>query len=418
MTGVWKVGTPRLDLSVAALRQVGIVLAFVVTTIGFATTTNSSRALIEIIRFSCLALLVIAALLIAFRESGFNKDVSRALLVAVALTAYGLLLSTMSGSLGVVESTLLRDLVMLLLSIYFIARGGRCVISSAAAKACVGYGLTVLVLTVMTDGIVLSYPPRFVFEYAALMLDGSSVYSQGISKFYGFVAIPAAYIAVVARRITEKTAYGMCAFLFLLLSALGGARGDSAAAALVVACCVFFCGSRESRVLIVAILFALGLVVSSLVDFSDFTIVSRFAALDGGLGAREAFYLDALRLIGAEAKCAYIGCGFGFFQEYYGYSAGSYPHNFLLEMSIVFGVPITFLVLCVALLGLLRDAFSNDSENGVFALLVTFSFLVQLKSGTVLSAWWLMGGLIFYLGRGFDAIEMGGRFRHSSVWPR
>lgn len=398
----------------AVMQQVGILLAFVVTTIGFATTTNSSRVVIELFRLGCLGLLVFSALFVVFRESGVSARPIRVIMVAACMLAYGLLLATINGGLSVVQPTLLRDSILLLLFAYLVARGGRCVVSRRVAKACVGYGVLVTALTLAADGLVLSYPPRFVFEYTALMLDRSAAYSQGISKFYGFVAIPSAYIAVTAPRLAEKAIYGAAAFLFLLLSALGGARGDSVAAVFIVAVCVLFCGSKESRIVVAGLLVVLIVAIISTVDLSDFVIFSRFAALDGGLGAREALYADALRLIGVEASCAYLGCGFGFFQNYYGYSAGSYPHNFLLEMAIVFGVPLTLLILLFAGVGLWCDLRSKGAENGVFALIVGFAFLVQMKSGTLLSAWWLMAGVFFYLVRAIDAFKIGGDYANAS----
>lgn len=393
-------------LNGAALQQVGIFAAFILTTIGLATTTNSSRALVEVIRLGSTVLLVGVSFILVLQEKAVSRFVSRAMLAGGLLLSYGVFLAVLKGGVSIIQENLIRDLVLMTAFIYLVAKGCNVVLSEMVAHLCVWYGLIVVALTILSGGLVLDYPPQFILEYAATSLDRTSGYSQGISRFYGFSAIPAAFIAVTATGLKSRIFFGISAFVFLALSALGGARGDSVAALFVVALCVVFYGSGRGRLLVALMVFCFTVILFSFIDYTDFALFNRFMALDGGIGSREMLYRDALRLIGERPDCAYFGCGFGFFQKYYGYAAGNYPHNFILESVIVFGIPLTLTLAVLLFVGLFNELKSEISSNGLFVLVLIFALFVQLKSGTILTAWLLMGGVIYYVARGFSFLLM------------
>ncbi|WP_157277039.1 hypothetical protein [Thauera aminoaromatica] len=378
-------------------RDAAIVFAFLSVTIAFATTTNSSRVAIEFVRIlSVLALFAVVAVL-AFKD----QRVQRSTLLAIGLFAlfflYGLVLAVGNGGLVYIEESLLRDFLLTAVLVYVFSKNSREIVSERAAKFIISSGVFVVALTIYYSGLDFSYPPRFHFEYSSNLLDRTTAYSQGVSKFYGLLALVSAYLSVKAFDATRVLFYVVMMLFFLMLSALGGARGDSLAAIFLALGYVFVFGKISQRFILMGLASLLFGYLAFSLSFSDFTLVARLQSLDGGMGAREDLYLKALELVGSNSTCSYFGCGFAYFQKYYGLGAAYYPHNFFLELVIVFGIPLSLILIALAIGGVIVDGGEYRSRNHLFLLVLGFFFLIQLKSGALLSAWWLMAG-VFWLG--------------------
>jgi hypothetical protein len=121
----------------------------------------------------------------------------------------------------------------------------------------------------------------------------------------------------------------------IFLSALGGARGDFLVGGIVVLLIIIRCGSLKTGALILLPLLLFSL---SYLDISadDFLIIKRFSVIgDGNFGLRDVLLLQSIELLSEEIKCLAMGCGLNYFQIYYGYGYGMYPHNiFVVERAM------------------------------------------------------------------------------------
>lgn len=373
--------------------DLAIIAGFVAITIAHATTTSSSRFVYETIRLVCVLVLAVSVLFLVQRQNGFTRHfLLSAAFLAIFLT-YGVVRALATGSLGIVEAGIGRDVLLIFCLAYLFSQGYRAPVSDFVGLAIIVYGVCVLVVTMLSGGFTFSYPPRFVFEYEEAVRNAQIGYSQGVSKFFGYVAVVAGYFAVRSLERVRILLFSLLTVLFLLLSALGGARGDSLAAIFIVISYGLFFGSAHGRSLLLLLCGLVGAWLWFSVDVGDFALLRRLSALDGGLGTRDVLYSMAIELIGVEPVCSYFGCGFAYFQHYYGLNPGSYPHNFFLELGVVFGVPLSIFLLVMWCLGFVKVISLQESESALYFLIFFYSFLLQLKSGTLLGAWWLMAAM-------------------------
>ena len=375
------------------LDDLAVFSGFVAITAAFATTAAATRVLIEFFRLSSAVLFLLVIFLLIFRSGEFRRFGLVAFLFSAVLIAYGFAASLINNSFGVVEEGFFRDCLLILAFVYVFSRSPEVIVSQRVGRLIVAYGAVVLFLTVSGGGLEVSYPPKFNFEYNALYLDRSVEYSQGISKFYGFIAVVAAYLSVRDAVFLKSASYAFVTLLFLGLSVLGGARGDSVAAALIALGCMLVQGKGIKKIAILVAISALIVFFLTRVDINDLVFFSRLKGLDGGLGAREVLYSKGYELIASEAMCSIFGCGFGYYQHHFALLPSYYPHNFFIELAIVYGVPISVTIILFSIYGLFIIFRKELSGNGLFLIILLFFFLIQLKSGTLLNAWWLMAGV-------------------------
>lgn len=396
-------------VGVLSLKDVAVFLAFVSVTVAFATTTSSSRVLIEWIRFFSVLTLVLIIVFSIFRDYRFHRSSLLAIGAYFLYSSYAVVGAVANGGAVFVEESLARDVLLTVALIYVFFKESDRVIPERVAQLLLVFGFLMVGLTIYFDGISFSYPPRFNFEYGSILLERSTSYSQGASKFYGLFAIVAAYLGAKSIALRFVFVYSLCVVFFLFLSILGGARGDSVAAVLLVLGYLFFAGRAIVKAVLLSIVFILVAVIATRVELTDFALFSRLQSLDGGLGAREDLYGRAIDLVASEWRCSYFGCGFAYFQKYYGLSAAHYPHNFFLELGIVYGIPLGLLLLILAVYGAVLDSYETGGANALFYIISMYFFLIQLKSGTLLSGWWLMASVFFFAGKALQSLEAGFR---------
>jgi len=389
-----------------------VALYTMATTVSFASTTLSSRAFIEPVRLLALgAALGIASLVFLQRLRLARGTVLGIVVYGVAL-CYGVMLASANGGMVHISEQLAADVVLALTGIYLFSSIGQNILPTRAVLLYLVFAGVVLALTIAVGGFTMAYPPQFTYEYAASEAGVAIYYSQGVSKFFGLAAIAAIFVAFSApSRIVRLLLFGVCLGA-LGLSLIGGARGDSVAAALIV---LAYSSYRSPGSLLIwlgavggAVLFLQGTIV-----LEDFMIFNRLMNLQDDVGLREILLRQAAQLLAEQPACLTVGCGFGFFQRYYGYDSGLYPHNIALEAAIVWGIPLVLATAVLVFFGFVTYLRRSRSQNDAFVLFYAYFLFLFLKSGTILGAWFVLGGSIHFLG-----ITLGELVRHRQVRPQ
>ena len=94
---------------------------------------------------------------------------------------------------------------------------------------------------------------------------------------------------------------------------------------------------------------------------------------------RDILWANGWELIASDSNLI-TGNGFNYFQHYYGYDFGLYPHNLLIEIVISFGV-IGVILSAGSLAGFFLSTRNMNVKNSVLA----FIFLSYMKSGSLIS---------------------------------
>jgi hypothetical protein len=212
-------------------------------------------------------------------------------------------------------------------------------------------------------------------------------YSQSTTAFFGLGAIFFTFLACALNNKIRIFIF-IVALLYLFISFLGGARGEFIVALLIINLILFKFLSIGQ--IILYLFFLSGLVVGNLFyeifDFGDFIIMQRFAAtlFENNFGYRDILFRQSLELMSDRWDCILIGCGFNFFQTYYSYDLGMYPHNSFLELIITFGL-ISVPLILLAVLGCVLGYLTKFGNTFMFYVLLFF-FGTTLKSGTILTS--------------------------------
>ncbi|EFJ8995251.1 hypothetical protein OFP28_01970 [Escherichia coli] len=238
------------------------------------------------------------------------------------------------------------------------------------------YCFVAFIITVGSGGFSIAFPPKFIFNDAAI-----DSYSQGISKVY---MIGALLTLISFTKYNKKISLVFSVF-FLLLSFLGGARGDFGIGFILYSFIVMVYNKKLG-----AISLLLAVVVSSLSFMSmselsqDFYIINRFMQLDSSnLGQRDVLAGNALTLLSENTVCVFTGCGFNAFQYFWGYRVGLYPHNVMIEAAITFGLPLAALLVCAYIYCLFKSFLNGKLLNG-FTIIGIYLVAIGMKSGTII----------------------------------
>ena len=142
------------------------------------------------------------------------------------------------------------------------------------------------------------------------------------------------------------------------------------------------------------------LIFSSMNVFEDVVAVQRFYLLfEGDLSSRDSLLGQVLDLLANQPSCILFGCGPGFFQRYYGYDFGYYPHNSIAEALVVYGLPVLIVGLVFAANGLVKY-YKKVGGVDLFLIYFSYSCLVSLKSGYLFGSWVVVAGVFFFIGIG------------------
>ena len=242
-----------------------------------------------------------------------------------------------------------------------------------------------LLIVYFSGAITLNPFPMFAFNIVDII---NYNYSQGTTSFFALGSIFFFFLSCTTLSKITNFFFLVTALIFLYFSMAGGGRGDFIMGIFAIILILF--KFLSVRWLILTMFFLSGLVMwilsSELIDFSNFLMVRRLAGVfvDQNFGGRDVLINQSFELLSNRLDCLLIGCGYNYFQIYYDYNFGMYPHNTFVELIITFGIFISLPLILIVLLGCIRGYFSKLGNTFIFYVL--FYFLgISLKSGNLLT---------------------------------
>lgn len=261
--------------------------------------------------------------------------------------------------------------------------------------------------TYVTGGISNEIPPKFNFE--ALSLEGAQTdYTQGASFFYATAAICSGIILKASMENKYKILYSILMLFFIFLAFAGGSRGEIVIALLII---IFSTLPKNIfyRIMLTLFFFVLSLfMVSYILNFNeDYVVFSRFREIINGesYGQRDILFNQGLSLLNYNQGCFIHGCGAFYFQSFFNYPYGLYPHNLIIEIAISGGVLITIILI----IGFWRGLLFTPIKNSYYYIFL-FNFLVSMKSGDIFGSWVSIAFIFYTAALGFIVFYYGARY--------
>lgn len=383
--------------------SVGLFFLYVTSTIAFATTTVATDVLFDAIRLTSAALTVLCFVLGATR-SKFQKKQAYSLLLFIGLMMHGLILAFINGiDMKYLLPLPLNAAIILTFLMYFSSRNHE-VFGPSLVWFIILYILAILSYTLASGGLTIGFPPTFHYGYLTSKLgtEYDIQYSQGATKFYGLASILSSYLFFISFGLRKLT-LSLTAIIFIILMIIGGARGDSAASMLIILILAFV---RYRQYTIFFIIAGVPLTIFAIGDqFAELVLFDRFQRITTDFDVRALLLVQALEILSTRTDCLVIGCGFNFFQHNYGFDISRYPHNFMVEMILVFGLPVTATLLALAIKGFRKHLRTNGFLGDAFIPIFMFFFLIGLKSGSILFSWFLFAGFVYFAATAFAGTE-------------
>ena len=353
-------------------------------------TTIASYESITIFRIFC-ACVVALSLAVSFVERGrFSTQQIFAILVFALVSVYACVSALTKSVVVFGPNSLLMDVLIISAGIYFVSRWGSLVKVRDIAQFFAIYAVTAVIWMLAIGGLKVAPIPHFNIEYGSINIGRTEDYSLGLSFFFGLSAVASANILAETPGFFVRLMMGILTLIFIALCLLGGGRGEVIATLLVTSVTLvslkrLFVPIGLSFVLLFTYFF-----LDSINLLESFVVVERFLLLfDGDLSSRDLLLRDALELLRDNPQCLLIGCGAGFFQHFYGYGVGYYPHNSVAEAIITFGFPAVLLVSAFVVLGSYRYLRKTGRPDFMFGLFL-YVFIVSLKSQSLFGSWLLL----------------------------
>ena len=382
-----------------------VILSYLImATIGMATTNDASRIFISVFRiFSIICILaslfyILIAGLIKFQNL-FLVLITYSIFIIV-----GILLSLFNvGYVEYFEIKSLNLLVILIGSIIFAIHANNSN-DSYLINIFISYVYVVFIATILSGGFVLEIPPRFDLEFMSDIYREES-YSLGLSQFYGFGAIFASFASIKSNSKLGFLFYFFTFFLFGVLSVLGGGRGDTIIALGISS--LFFLRTFPLQSIIIIALALIYILFTDLwfILLDGFVFFQRLAEFEDGLSGRGELLSQSLDLINERPHCLLLGCGFDYFQSFYGYDIGLYPHNVVAEYLITLGIFSSFFIFIAVSIGVFKE-YKRNSKLTIYFLILLYAFLISLKSQSILNSWMLTPLIIYYVSISFDRTKL------------
>ena len=385
-------------------------------TVSWASTTESTISNLNTLRYF-FTLVVFLFLVWGIKKKASKVSaiiISTGIFLMFTLYSIFMLAVQISGDASNIESLIIWFLLCSSIAgVFYLTPFGSPIVSERVAIMYIIFVTIIMFYTVANGGLIFSGFPKFIYDLQNI--NGVTLtYSQGISKFFGLAVI---FLSIIISKYKKKWYLKLfCTSLlifFLFLSLIGGGRGDFAVALLIS---LFILRVHY----IITFMFILGLLIILVPNkldqlISGYSILfDRFLALSYSLGARDVLIIDSFNLLIEKPSCVVFGCGIGFFQMYYNYSIGQYPHNVFLEFIISFGLILTTVTIYLVLLGI-RNIRDNHGSSEYFLWMIMFFFLISFKSGSVVNSFLLFGGVGFILIHGVISISNKYNYRNNNV---
>ena len=342
------------------------------------------------VRFTALGILLLSiglSVVSAIQKDAIKTTIAFQLLAHLFLLAYGILGSLVFGGFRFFEDqrliaflliSLILSYVLTQLQTDFKTRQFANLISSS-------WLLDVFFIAglsyIFFSG-VMTFSPLPVFNFIGK--EGDVDYSQDTTALFGLGASYFLYRAAFNKAIS-RFLYLFLAISFLFLSVFGGARGDFVVSILVFILILFRLYSLLFKLLFSVISVTVIICFLFAVDISDIVLYQRFQEVfEGYLGLRDVLLSQTADLLASKPACLISGCGFNFFQFYYGYEFGMYPHNIIAELLITYGVFIALPIVALLFVGIWRAFWGDVGTSFVFYFCI-FQIGIALKSGVLVS---------------------------------
>jgi hypothetical protein len=381
--------------------SVGVYCFFVLTTVSGLVTTYGSREAIYLIRLIAVVFVSIATLL-AVARSRIARSVAISLVLYLFAFLYAIDAAIVTGGLEVAGQSLVVDFIVSICGIILFGtqfHASTRVFPCEFLKLFVYYAIGSFLLTCIFGGFAFELPLRFVFDVGSDLIGREENYSLGMTSFFMLASIFASIGIVRSGLNIRGLIYFSLLFLFLFLSILGGGRGELIVGFLIIVFVLFI--ERKVRLVSIAafgVLALVALMINWASLFEDIVALQRFHAIFGGdLSSRDLLMRKVLDLLIDQPLCMFLGCGPGFFQKYYGYEFGFYPHNSIAEALLIFGLPLLVLGLTFAMHGFITY-YKRVGRFDLFMVFFVYNCLVSLKSGYLFGSWVLVAGVFFFIG--------------------
>lgn len=364
----------------------GFAIFLALITVKSAALTVDHYLFLHFIRTALLASagIMTAYLAMTFITRSANAAVLIPLFMHVVLVVWGLLMSMVFGGFSFFNAINTSSLILSFFATITFAgvmqqtKYGKDVITNNSILRVyfILQLIVVFILAFFQEG----FPYYLSFQVSS---EAKDFYSQGFTHLFSLSLIFFAFAAFSKSKI--NLFYLGASILSFVLMILGGARGEVIIAVFVL---ILF-SLRQSRFhhfafgcLCLALLMP---VLAANVDLDKIVLVERFLVmLDGDFGSRDKLLFSAMNVLAAEPVCFAIGCGFNYFENYYGYhEPGSYPHITIVEMVISFGIFVTTITVLLVLIKLSHLYFSPNTK-GALVPIIAYELLRLQKSGSIL----------------------------------
>ena len=205
------------------------------------------------------------------------------------------------------------------------------------------------------------------------------------------------------RPLPQNLLFSLLILVFFMLSLAGGSRGE-------VIVCLFTIVAILSRslksfllgsVCLGFVVIAMNLLIGDFERFEMFPTVWRLLYLieTSNLGSRDELLMQSLSLLVENPRCAIVGCGINYFQEYYSYDFGKYPHNWAAEFVVSFGLILFIAVIALAATFIIRNYNRVFEQRKILddlvAILLRSCSQKRKHFGTSPTLWQLFTSLVF-----------------------
>lgn len=406
----------KLDIRTVSKPQALFVLFVVIITLNVLYIQNDSFLFFSKLR---IALILLAAfgfsilLKSSVRNWMINRDLFRFLSLFLFVLLYGETLSSFYGGYKYFQenyklNVYLISSALLAVSLHLFLRDELAGKESKNSDWYLSIYFIFIVVFLIATGAV-SFEPTPVFNYEVLGQEGPRRYSQSVTAFFavGFLLM---LLNSYKGSLISRIVFLALASIFFGFALFCGARGEFFIALLVAALIIL----QRPRYLqwgaCVAVLIA-GIVFLATTDvWRDIVVIDRTLHLfrSGTFGGRDELLAEVFYLFVNKPVCLLTGCGFNYFQYYYNYEFGSYPHNALVEFLVTYGLIIGMPVVYFVFNGIIW-LFTRTDDQGFGAYFCLFLFLVSLKGGSLVGITSLPIMLVFaYLGVKATSIGRGG----------
>jgi len=376
----------------------GFFTYLVSTMINLAAAGSASRDLFPDIRLLATAI-TLFCILLYFTKAKIEKSFFVSVFIIAVLYGLGVLNSlTYAGSVPFIGNAFMSVLLVITGAFYFCH--AQTSFDFFIALGFVLLSVFVVAFLYVTQGLLITPFPRFVFE--RVTSSGSEVlYGQGVSKFFGATAILCFWLIYkIEKRFWYPVLYGFFAS-FSMLSFIGGARGDFMFFVFTILLMGLSRGWRPKLNLIIFCFLALFLANYLIHTYGDDLVAIRrmqVTLIGGDLGMRDILLGESIQLLAENPRCLILGCGYVFFQNYFDYSYGLYPHNIVVESLITWGICIVLPLSIMFFKGV-----AKIDRNTPYFWVGVYMTLIGLKSGDVIGSWLALSFVIAVSGIGLSA---------------